>query len=106
MNLAHKRSLKEAVGFYLAYLVLIALAAMLLGGVSGFIFPNASYQAGFNMGNFLAVIAVLVLSFTILTKKRLLGNFGLILVALLSGILALFGGGLLGLIPAAFLSTR
>jgi len=105
-DFSYKRSFKEALGFYLGYLLLIVLASMILGGVSGLVLGNQSTEIGLRIGNLVAVIAVLALSFMILSKKDLSGNFGMILVALLSGILAFLGGSLLGLIPAAYLSTK
>lgn len=105
-DFSYKRSLKEAIGFYLGYLLLIVLASMILGGVSGLVLGDRSTEVGFRIGNLVAVITVLTLSFVILSKKDLLANFGMILVALLSGILAFFGGALLGLIPTAYLSTK
>ena len=46
------------------------------------------------------------ISFLILEEKKLLDNFGFILLALLAGLIALFFGGLGDLIPAAYLTTR
>ena len=103
------RTPKEALGFYLAYLLLTAL----LGGIAGFLFtpsaPSMTFEEGFQAGSVvgqnLAVIFCLALSFMILYKKKKLQNFGLVLVGILSGIGAIFLGGLLGLVPTAYLTT-
>lgn len=105
-DFSYKRSKKEAVGFYLGYLVVIVLVAGLLGGVIGLAFGDKGVEAGLRFGNIIAIVVSLGLSFAILSKKKLMSNFGLILVALASGVFAFFGGGLLGLIPAAYLSTK
>jgi len=105
-DFSHKRSGKEAFGFYLAYLVLIMLLGGLLGGIMGLVMGGGSFELGLRLGNLTAVLVVLGLSFAVLAKKNLMGNFGMILVAVVSGLLAFLGGGLLGLIPTAYLTTK
>ena len=103
------RTPKEALGFYLGYLLL----SLPLGALASFFFiklysPSSSaeeFQAGVEIGGRAAVIFCLVLSFMILHKKKKLQNFGYVLVGILSGICAIFAGGLLGLIPVAYLTT-
>jgi hypothetical protein len=106
LNFSYKRSGVEAVGFYLAYFLLILLVAFLFGGLCGVIFPDHAAVIGYRIGVVLAVCLCLYLSFLILVKKSLLNHYGYLLLAILSGILAVFGGGILGLIPVAFLTTR
>jgi len=103
---SYKRTPLQALGFYIAYLILIALVAGIMGAVIGLAIGSGDFETGFRFGNLIAIVSVIGLSFLILKSKNLMGNFALILVALLSGVLAYFGGGLLGLIPAAYLSTR
>ena len=103
------RTPKEAIGFYLAFLLLLGLS----GGVLAFFaVPQApsmsfqeSIQAGALVGQYFAVISCLILSFVVLYKKRKLQSFGLLLVLVLSGFCAIFLGALLGLIPTAYLTT-
>jgi len=106
MEFKYKRTTKEALGFYLSYLLLIVIVGALIGGIMGLVAGESSIEFGMRFGGLVAVIISLVLSFLILSKKKLTKNFGMILVALLSGVLAFFGGGLLGLIPVAYLSTK
>lgn len=105
-NLSYKRDFKQAAGFYIAYLVLLVILSAILGVVYGLATGQDSVEAGVNFGTTIAIISSLVLSFAVILKKNLLTNHLLIVVALLSGVLAFIGGGLLGLIPAAFLSTK
>lgn len=105
-DLSYTRNFKQAVGFYIAYLILIVIAAALLGGLFGVVAGNNSFDAGVNVGTYLAVIFSVTISFAILYKKKLIGNFVYLIIAIAAGVLALFGGGLLGIIPAAFLSTK
>ena len=83
---------------------------MIFGAVIGFglglIMQNDTYGFGLKVGNIIAVVVSLGISFLILKEKKLLGNFGFILLALLSGVLAIILGGLGGLIPAAYLTTK
>lgn len=104
-DLAYKRVGWEILGFYLAYLGVIILLAVLIGMVGGIV-GLVEVSSGIRLGTFVAVIASLVISFMLIQKKNLLGDFPCILLAILSGILAVIGGGLLGLIPAAYLSSR
>lgn len=105
-DFSYKRSGKEAIGFYIGYLVLIILVGALFGVILGLFFGDRSFEIGLRIGNLFAILVTIILSFVILSKKNLMNNFGLILVAVLSGLLAFLGGGLLGLIPAAYLSTK
>ena len=105
-DFSYTRTRKEALGFYIAYLVLIVVVAGLLGGIVGMVSGNGGFEAGTRVGGIVAVIFCLALSFTILSKKSRMSNFVLILVALFSGVLAFLGGGVLGLIPTAYLSTK
>jgi hypothetical protein len=104
----YQRSTKEAIGFYIAYFFLLIIIGALLALVLGSTIQNATYAYGYGLiiGNIVAIIASLVISFLILKEKNLLGNTGFILIALLSGVLALFFGALGGLIPAAYLTTK
>ena len=107
--LEKERTPKEALGFYLAYLLLIAL----LGGLISYLLvpydPSMTFadefQAGAAVGQNAAVIFCLALSFMILYKKKKLQSFGLVLIGVLSGFCAIFLGGLLGLVPTAYLTT-
>ena len=104
-----ERTPKEALGFYLAYLLLAAL----LGGLLSYLVvphdPSMTFeeglQAGFVVGQYWAVISCLALSFMILYKKKKLQSFGLVLIGVLSGFCAIFLGGFLGLVPTAYLTT-
>ena len=102
------RTKKEAVGFYLAYLLLMALVSGLVATFLGD--PTASFDEGFQDGQIVGIyfssIACLILSLFVLYKKKQLNSFGLILIAVLSGIGAIFLGGLLGLVFVAYLTTK
>ncbi len=107
LNFSYKRSAKEAIGFYIEYLVIVMLGAMIVVAILGLATGNENnFEFGFRIGNILAIITTLSLSFLILKSRNLLGNFFYIILLLLSGLLAYFGGGILGLIPVSFLSTR
>ncbi len=108
-DLGMKRTGKQALGFYLAYLLLFMVVGGLLGGVAGLSGVNSGsggFDTGMRLGVTVSVILSLGLSILILRAKKKQNSFGLILIALLSGLLAILGGGLLGLIPVAFLTTK
>jgi membrane protease YdiL (CAAX protease family) len=101
----YQRSIKEAIGFYIAYFFLAIILAVFLALVLSATMQNNIYDFGL-IGNTVAIIVSPGVSFLILKEKKLLGNFGFILLALLSGLLAIFLGVLGGLIPAAYLTTK
>ena len=108
-DFGHQRTLVEAIGFYLTYLVLGIAIAAALGAIAGplaVINGGSSFDGGMLIGTIFAVVACPVLSFTILFKKGLLTHIGYVLVAVLSVTGAAVGGLLLGLIFVAFLTTR
>ena len=105
-DFGHERSLIQAIGFYLVYLVLgIALGAV-LGGLAGMMFKDFGFDAGLMIGAALAVVSCPLLSFAILRAKGLLSNMLYLLIAVLSVAGAAVGGLLIGLLFVAFLSTR
>jgi len=105
-DFGYQRSTKEAIGFYIAYLFLIIIFGVFLAFGLSAIVQNNTYNFGLIIGNVVAIVFSLGVSFLILKEKNLLGNFGFILLALLSGLLAIFLGGFGGLIPAAYLTTK
>ena len=104
---SRRRTTKEAVGFYIAYFVLILALSLLIGTLAGIVRGNEnSFNFGVQLGTMVATITSLTLSFLILNAKGLVSNYGYILLALLSGVLGYVGGGLLGLLIPAYLSTK
>ena len=97
------RTAKEAFGFYLGYFVLILLVSFVIGYIGGSI-GLMDYDSAYFSGWMGSIIFCFVLSFGILFKKKMLKS-GFVLMAIFSGILAVLGGGLLGLIPTAYLTT-
>ena len=105
-DFGHQRSAVQALGFYLAYLLTGIIFLALLGAVAGMIVPGFGFEGGLTLGTIGAVIISPVLALLVLRAKGLLGNIGFLVLALLSGGAAAVGGLILGLIVAAFLTTR
>ena len=105
-DFSYQRTLVQAIGFYLVYLIVGIVVAAMLGALSGPLTGNAGFEGGLLIGTIFAIVACPVLSFAILYKKGLLRHVGFVLVALLSVPGAAAGGLLLGLIIVAFLTTR
>jgi hypothetical protein len=109
-NFSSKKNWKQALIFYLAYFLLglfITLLASLpeamLGLVSG---ANLEILRKLHVGLIVSVIFCWIISGILLKNKKLFYNFGYIILALLSGVLAYFGGLLLGLIIPAIITTK
>ena len=107
-NFGFNRSVKQAFGFYLAYLLFAAIICGLSGGVVSVIYANENntFELGAKAGAVVAVMLMLILGYLILKQKNLLNNFIYIIFVLFSALIALFAGALGGLIPLTFLTTR
>lgn len=104
-DFGYKRSALQAAGFYIVYLILTVITAAIAGMFFGAASGSSSFEMGQKIGMIVAILFVLFLSFLILQSKKLLGNYTYLLIAAGGGILAFFGGGLLGLIVTAYLTT-
>lgn len=105
-NYSYKKDFKEAVGFYIAYFILVIILSLLAGVIIGAITRNNNYSVGFKLGQIIAALFSITLSFFILYKKKLYKNFSYLALTLLSGLLAYAGGAFLGFIPTVYLSSR
>ena len=105
-NFGYQRNFKEAVGFYVAYLLFNAIIAAIVGATVSLTKTGSFFNFGISVGSTVAIINCFGLSLLISKEKGLLGNLGVIMLVILSGLLAMFAGGLGGLIPTTYLSTR
>ena len=104
-NFGYHRSGKEAFGFYLAYLLLVVVIGALIGAFVGVATQGSiGLSRGVSLGAIAAALVCIALSFLILSTKKV-WRFGWILLSLLAGGLALFGGGILGVIIPAYFTT-
>ncbi len=102
------RTGKQALGFYIVYLVIAIIVGGIAGGLGGLITSAAQepvdMQVGVKWGAAAAVVYVILIGMIIVIRKKL--GIGYVILALVGGLLALLGGGVLGLIPAALMTTR
>ena len=98
-----QRTVAQAFGFWLAYLVLGVLIGTLGGGVYVWL-VGGGIAEGFQAVRAIGIVYALAVSLVVCIQKRL-GFIGYLL-AVVSALLAFFGGVALGLIPTAFLTTR
>jgi len=108
-NFGYERGAKEAVGFYLAYLLLIIVFGAFVGGIIGGIageMTEGIKNLIVKIVAFLTAIIVIMLSIVVVRSKKYGWKFADILVILISGVISIFGGGLLGLIGVAYLTTK
>ena len=104
----YSRTGTEALGFYLAYLLLLVVFGGILAVVlvpSDITTEAEAFEAGAKIGTRFVPMAVLTLGILLLHAKKTLFEFRNMLLLVLAGFLAIIGGGLLGLIPVAYLST-
>lgn len=103
-DLSQKRSLGNALIFYIITFLLLLGISMAAGFVGALIF-GLEYEGGLRLGVLIAVIACSYLSFTTASLKGIKNKPGVIALIVITPVLALFLGGLGGLIPVAALST-
>ncbi|HUC20471.1 MAG TPA: hypothetical protein VMR98_03190 [Candidatus Polarisedimenticolaceae bacterium] len=104
-NFALKRTTKEAVGFYIIQLILVVAASAAAGAIYATATGSQSFNEGVKLGTIVAgcwSLAVGILA----ASKRKKKNAGTVILAVLSGFLGVLGGGLLGLLLPAYLTTR
>jgi hypothetical protein len=103
-----QRTGMQALGFYIAHLILLILLAGMIGGFTALGYGANGFEEGKMIGErtgtIVAVIASMTLSFVVIWKKHLWRPVP-IAFALLSGLLGFVGGGILGLIPVACITT-
>lgn len=99
-NLALKRNWKQAILFYIAYLVLGFLIAGLLGGLTGVIDPDNVEESAEIVGYVAGSIYISVLYFTIYIKKKL-NSFLLIILGVITAVINLFFGNIVSMIIVA-----
>ena len=105
-NFKYKRKGWEPFGFYLAYLLLVILITTITGGIIGSFNRPDTLLAGIRAGTIVAVVFCLALSYIVANAKKLTKSYSNLVLILLSGVLAIWGGGLLGLIIPAYLSSK
>jgi len=112
-ELGYVRNWKEAIGFYLAYLFMLAVCLGIIVGIVGIVFGAIGYGTSeyisnlmFGIGNVAAIILDVTLAILIVKRKSLLKSFESILMIGAAGLLSVFGAGMLGLIPVAVLTTK
>jgi hypothetical protein len=103
-TLSVKRTPLQSLGFYIAYLIMLLLVCGIAGAIAG-VLTGGGFHMGVKIGQMIAIIVCPALGFFVLKGKRAF-SFGNVLIALLAGILAALGGGILGLIPVSFLTTK
>ncbi len=104
-DFGYVRTRKQALGFYIVYLLLTALCAAIIGAFVAFFIYEDAFDVGVKLGTIVGIIGSITLSFLILSAKKLTGNFWLLLFALIGGLLQTLGGGVISLIIPAYLTT-
>lgn len=107
----YARSKKQALGFYLAWFLMLFLVVMALGFVFIIASPQDLTEAqandlGARVGNLVAVIVCTGLSYAICKAKGFAATFGGVVAVVGTVILSALGGGLIGMIVPAVLSAK
>lgn len=110
-DLSYTRSALQALGFYLAWLLLAVLVAILFSFVAVLVFfgdgfEEAVLEFGLRVGTVMAIALSMGLTYAVQRAKNLHRGFKAFFLIVIAGLLGGFGGGLLGLIIPAYLTTR
>lgn len=100
-----KRNWKEAIVFYLAYLLLGLLISFLIGAIFGIVNPEFTDEMAITLGKIVGTIYYIIIYFSIYIKKKM-DSFKYILIGILSAILNVFTGLIFSLIFVAYLTTK
>ena len=103
-NFDHQRNKKEAVGFYISYLVFIVLLGATIQAVL-IQLSLFSLEAWVKIGSILSTSICIFLSYKILKARNLTKNVNYLSLSLLSGLLALSSWTIFGLMIPAYLTT-
>lgn len=104
-DLGLQRTKMQAVGFYIAYLIL----GMILGAISGILYVkftgNEDTDKIIKFSGNLAVAYCIILSLLIAFYKDILSSPRALVTVILAGVTSYFAGCLGGLLPVTYLST-
>lgn len=103
---SYTRTPLQAVGFYIAHVLLTVLFGLVTTMVLITITGNSSEQFIIRIAVALSILSSLFVSFTVIEKKKKMKQTSYVIIALASGVLALLGGSIFGMLPAAYLSTK
>ncbi|MEO0378440.1 MAG: hypothetical protein AAF329_28365 [Cyanobacteria bacterium P01_A01_bin.17] len=105
-NFRYQRTAVQAIGFYIAYFLLLVISGGLAGAMTAMIFPGDPAQLGIRAGFTIAILGCSGLAITIASQKRILNNFLTWILIALTVLLSILLGGIGGLLPVAYLSTK
>lgn len=104
-NLSMKRNWKEAIVFYVVYLLLLLLICFLTGVIIGIFNPNYSVETVEKIATFIIAAYCIILYFAVYFKKKM-SSLPFIMLGLVTAIISFLLGEILALIIVAFLTTR
>lgn len=103
INFASVRSGKDAFVFYCVYFLFIILIVTTLSRAFHLFLPEVGAV------QYISILTTLILceflAYQILARKKIADNFNLYFFLVLTAILVILGGPLLGMIPVAYLTT-
>ena len=105
MNLKYKRSVVQAIGFYIFHIIIIAIISFTVTFLYGALSNNISFEIGVKIGARIALIYCFSLALLMLIRKKLYTTFSAIILFLLTIVCAMFLGSILGCVCPAILST-
>lgn len=105
-NLSYRRNSSEAVVFYLVYLLVGIVVSALGAGIITSIISNSDKEFFLKISSLIIVVFVFNLGFMLLGAKKMTEESKYVVTVVTASFLAYFGGGLLGLVLIAYLTTK
>lgn len=103
---AYKRTAQQAIGFYIAYFLLLILISGATGVLMALVTGDVNQDLSIRIGILISTISCTILAILVAYKKHILQQFNTIMFIILSAIGAMFGGALVGLVFVAHLTTK
>ncbi len=105
-SFSYKRNIVEGIGFYLAYLLLILITAVVCAMLTSVVTGNSSFLLGAIIGKIIALLLTGAIGCMVLYKKKLGKNILFVFLVILSAVLSYYTGAIVGMAIIAYLTTR
>ncbi len=101
-----KRTWGQAIFFYIFYVITTLILSYVIAIFLALIINRLDPEIGWKIGTITAIASSAIISLLILKTKKLMAHVGFLTLALLSALAAFLGGGILGFLIPAYLTTR
>jgi len=106
IDFGKKRTWGQAIFFYVFYVIAAFILSYIIAIFLALILNRLDPEIGWKIGTATAIASSMAVSLLILKAKKITTHPGFLILALISGMAAFLGGGILGFLIPAYLTTR